>query len=93
MKLNKKMEENQVYISKAQCSLMYLSDFSSRNENGHLFGEYEVVDGNINFRFNSEMEYKVFNGICKCNSISYKVTGLKGPREELNDDYVHLLEA
>lgn len=82
-----------MYISKAQCSLMYLSYFSSRSENGHFFGEYEVVDGVIIFRFNSEMEYKMFNGICKCNDISYTVTGLKGPREELNDDYVHLLEA
>lgn len=82
-----------MYISKAQCSLMYLSDFNCRSENGHFFGEYEVLDGVIIFRFNSEMEYKVFNGICKCNSISYKVTGLKGTREELNDDYVYLLEA
>ncbi|MGL4912879.1 MAG: hypothetical protein ACRC3Y_10680 [Romboutsia sp.] len=82
-----------MYISKAQCSLMYLSDFNSRTENGHFFGEYEVIDGAIIFRFNNEIEYKAFNGICKCGSISYKVKGLKGLRDEINDDYVHLLEA
>lgn len=82
-----------MYISRAAVPGYYISVFENRKENGHFFGEFEEIEDTVYFTFRNEDDYKHFNGICKCSGVYYTVTGLKGMREDINEDYVHLLEA